>query len=81
MNANAKLSESHLATGIKTAAVVAIVGLVAVLAQPTRMPDELFHAQQAVTHASAAPATAGETPYFPAQYPAPTTHADDSPTF
>jgi hypothetical protein len=33
-----------------------------------------------VTHA-AAPIAVGETPYFPAQFPAPTAHVDDSPTF
>jgi len=72
-------SEDRLATGIKTAALVALVGLVAVLAQPGRMSDEVFAARPVATQAE--PAAAGDTQYFPAQFPAPTAVAEPAPTF
>ena len=73
------LAESRIAAGIKTAALVVLLGLIAVVAQPTRMPDEVF----ARPTAAEAPAAGGasDTSYFPAQYPAPTTVAEQSPTF
>jgi hypothetical protein len=76
-NPNSNLSDSRIAAGIKAAALLAIVGLVAVVAQPTRMPDETFHAQAVTTQA---PATdTGD--YFPSHYPAPTTPSEQAPTF
>jgi hypothetical protein len=71
------MAESRLAVGIKTAALVALISLVAVVAHPTRMSDDLF-----VSHAAAAEAaTSGDTQYFPAQFAAPTTVAEQAPTF
>jgi len=80
MNTNLSLnSESRVAAGIKAAALVAIVGLVAAIAQPSRMSDEVFHAQ--ATAAQAPASDSGDTPYFPARFPAPTATADEAPTF
>ena len=45
------LAASRIATGIKTGALVALVGLVAVLAQPNRMPDEVFSPHPAAVQA------------------------------
>ena len=78
MNTTSELTESRIAAGIKTAAVVVLLGLIAVVAQPHRMSDE------AVVHpvaAAPAPGGSGDTSYFPAQYPAPTTVAEQAPTF
>ena len=72
------ISESRVAAGIKAAALVAIVGLVAAIAQPSRMSDDLFHAQPT---AAQAPVDSGDTAYFPARFPAPTATADEAPTF
>ena len=71
------MADSRLAVGIKTAALVALISLVAVVAHPTRMSDELF-----VSHAAAADTTTpADTQYFPAQFAAPTTVAEQAPTF
>ena len=79
MNSTPDLTESRLATGIKTAAVVVLLGLIAVVAQPHRMSDEVVpHAAAAV---APAPATVNDAAYFPAQYPAPTTVVEQPPTF
>ena len=72
-------SESRVAAGIKAAALVAIVGLVAAIAQPSRMSDDVFHAQ--ATPAQATASAGADTPYFPARFPAPTAAADEAPTF
>ena len=74
------LPESRLAAGIKTAALVAIIGIVAAVAQPSRMSDDVFHALPTATTASA-PAGDADTGYFPARYPAPTTVVEQAPTF
>ena len=73
-------AETRIAAGIKTAALVVLLGLIAVVAQPTRMPDEVFSRQPAATEA---PATGGasDTSYFPAQFTAPTAVAEQAPTF
>ena len=79
MNSIPDLTESRLAAGIKTAAVVVLLGLIAVVAQPHRMADEVIpHAAAALAPASA---TVGDTAYFPAQFPAPTTVEEQPPTF
>lgn len=79
MNSTPDLTESRIAAGIKTAAVVVLLGLIAVVAQPHRMADEV------IPHASAAsapaPATVSDTSYLPAQFPAPTTVTEQPPTF
>ena len=74
------LSESRIAAGIKTAALVVLLGLIAVVAQPTRVPDEVFGHQST---AAEAPTSGGasDRSYLPAQYPAPTTVAEQAPTF
>ena len=73
-------TESRIAAGIKTAAVVVLLGLIAVVAQPHRMPDELF-AHSTAPAAAQASAPAGDADYLPSHYPAPTHHDEDSPTF
>jgi hypothetical protein len=73
-----KLTESRVAAGIKTAALVVLLGLIAVIAQPTRMPEQVFGQPDA---SAPAPVTVGDTQYFPAQYPAPTAVAEQPPTF
>ena len=74
------LNESRIAAGIKAAALVVLLGLIAVVSQPTRMPDEVFGKPAAAAQAPVSGAT-GDTQYFPAQYPAPTVVAEQAPTF
>ena len=78
MNSTPDHNETRIAAGIKTAAVVVLLGLIAIVAQPHRMPDDVISHSAAAT----APApTATDTAYFPAQFPAPTTTAEQAPTF
>jgi len=82
MNANPNhLSESRIAAGIKAAAVLAIVGFVAVVAQPSRMSEDVFHAQAVTAQPVTAQAPATDGDYFPSHYPAPTTPSEEAPTF
>jgi len=82
MNTTPELTtESRVAVGIKTAALVVILGLIAVLAQPTHVPDELFTHDAAAAPAPVSGSASDTTYYFPAQYPAPTTLAEQSLTF
>ena len=75
-------TESRIAAGIKTAAVVVLLGLIAIVAQPHRMPDELFaHPTAQASTATPVSASTGDADYLPSHYPAPTHHAEESPTF
>jgi hypothetical protein len=70
---------SKMATGLKFAALAAVLGLIVVTAQPG--PGVLTSG----TMVSDAPAMrydgAAPTEYYPAHFAAPTDHPDDAPTF
>jgi hypothetical protein len=78
------ITESRIASGVKAAALVVLLGLIAAVSQPTRMPDEVFGkpgAAAVTASAPAAPGASGETEYFASRYPAPTNVEEQPPTF
>ena len=82
MNTHQNQTQLRTAAGVKTAALVVLVGLIALAAQPTAMSGH-----SAVLPATLeAPATGvsgvtGDTQYFAARYPAPTNVEEQPPTF
>ena len=84
MNRTSNPTESRIAAGIKTAAVVVLLGLIAIVAQPHRMHDETS-VTPAATPVSAPVAQvigpAGEVDSFGSHYPAPTNVEEQPPTF
>jgi hypothetical protein len=70
---------SKMATGLKFAALAAVLGLVVVTAQPgpgVLMSGSMVSDAPAMRYDGAAPIE-----YYPAHFAAPTIHPDDSPTF
>jgi hypothetical protein len=70
-------SESRLAAGLKAAALIVLLGLIAVVSEPvlhsTAAMDDALLPSLPVRTTTAAPASAGDgAAYFPSQYPAPT---------
>ncbi|HTI46630.1 MAG TPA: hypothetical protein VMB76_08735 [Casimicrobiaceae bacterium] len=70
-------SESRLAAGLKAAALIVLLGLIAVVSEPmlhsSAAMDDALLPSFPVRTSTAAPASAGDGPtYFPSQYPAPT---------
>ena len=70
---------SKMATGLKFAAVAAVLGLIVVTAQPgpgVLMSSPMVSDAPAMRYDGAAPIE-----YYPAHFAAPTTSADETPTF
>jgi len=70
---------SKMATGLKFAALAAVLGLIVVTAQPgpgVLTSGTMVSDVPAVRDDGAAP-----TEYYPAHFAAPTNHPDDAPTF
>jgi hypothetical protein len=70
---------SKMATGLKFAAVAAVLGLIVVTAQPgpgVLMSSPMVSDAPAMRYDGAAPIE-----YYPAHFAAPTNHPDDAPTF
>jgi hypothetical protein len=76
-------TESRVATGIKTAALVVLLGLIAVVAHPQRMSDEVIVSHAALSTTEAAPRITGAASedYYDTHYPHPTRVEDQPPTF
>lgn len=76
-------SESRLAAGLKAVVLIVLLGLIAVVSEPVLRSSPAIDQAQVLAPASVTPATSGSdaTTYFPSQYPAPTTPAEQAPTF
>ena len=82
MNTHSNLTQPRTAAGLKTAALVVLVGLIALAAQPTAIPGH--SATLPATSEAPAPGVSGatgDTQYFAARYPAPTNIEEQPPTF
>jgi hypothetical protein len=82
MNTDSNRNHLRTATGVKTAALVVLVGLIALAAQPAAMS----HHSGVLPATLEAPVTgvsgtSGDTQYFAARYPAPTNIEEQPPTF
>jgi hypothetical protein len=79
-------SESRIAVGLKTAALIVLLGLIAVVSEPmlhsSAVTDNPMLLSLPATTSTAAPASGGDgATYFPSQYPAPTNVEEQAPTF
>ena len=80
MKSGSRFPESRIGAGIKTAALVVLLGVIAVVTKPGVHSAPLAGDHESVATATA-PAVTGENDYFPSRYPAPTEAAEQSPTF
>ena len=71
-----KYPEAQLAAGMKTATLVVLLGLIAVITPPA-----MDGAPVATESATAAATQTVPSDYFPSHYPAPTMAVEQSPTF
>jgi hypothetical protein len=79
-------SESRIAAGLKAAALIVLLGLIAVVSEPVLhsnvVTDNALLLPLPATTSAAAPANTGDgATYFPDQYPAPTKVEEQPPTF
>ena len=79
-------TESRLAAGLKAAALIVLLGLIAVVSEPMLHSSAALDVSQVLGATDATqstpPASAGDgATYFPGQYPAPTNVEEQPPTF
>jgi hypothetical protein len=83
MNTQSNSTGMRPATGLKTAALVVLVGLIALAAQPAALSGHsaTLPATTLEAPATGVSGTTGDAQYFAARYPAPTNVEDQPPTF
>jgi hypothetical protein len=73
-----RFPENRIGAGIKTATLVVLLGVIAVVTKPGVHSTPIVVDDAPVATAAA---SAGNTDYFPSRFPAPTEAAEQSPTF